>query len=163
MLGNDDTFQAILTVQVKHLTYTANEKGAFYDIPQSIYAYAERAKGEMVLLMACDTINEIIYWTYINAKSIEEFKISSDKHLQKTKRHYFKNIESFTSENIQETLVAWQRLFDNKMKFILDDKSLAERFAYMHEISFKGLNELFPWITKISYTKSRNVTSIVMD
>lgn len=148
LLGNDDTFQAILTVQVKHLTYTANEKGVFYDIPQSIYAYAERAKGEVVLFMACDTINEIIYWTYINAKSIEEFKISSDKHLQKTKRHYFKNIESFTSENIQETLVAWQRLFDNKMKSILDDKSLAERFAYMHEISFKGLNDCFHGLPK---------------
>lgn len=46
--------QEKIIVQVKHLTYPEENGKVFYDIPMSIYAYAERHKGELVLFIACD-------------------------------------------------------------------------------------------------------------
>ena len=40
-----------ITVQVKHLTYPEKNGKMYYDIPMSIYAYAERHKGELVFLL----------------------------------------------------------------------------------------------------------------
>ena len=51
---SDGTAYERVFVQVKHLTHPAINGDAFYDIPQSIYAYAQRRKGEVVIFIACD-------------------------------------------------------------------------------------------------------------
>lgn len=63
-----------LTVQVKHLTESVVGSNTYYDIPQSILAYAERIKGEVVIFMTCDTDREIVYWKYIDEDFIRKCK-----------------------------------------------------------------------------------------
>lgn len=55
-----------ISVQVKHLTYPEKKGKVYYDIPMSIYAYAERHKGELVLFIACDYDSRIFYWREID-------------------------------------------------------------------------------------------------
>ena len=40
-----------ITVQVKHLTYPEKNGKVFYDIPESVYAYAKIHKGELVFFL----------------------------------------------------------------------------------------------------------------
>ena len=68
-----------ISVQVKHLTYPEKKGKVYYDIPMSIYAYAERHKGELVLFIACDYDSRIFYWRNIDTTAIEEFKNKSDR------------------------------------------------------------------------------------
>ena len=46
ILCPDGTAREKVVVQVKHLTYPEKNGDVYYDIPQSIYAYAERQKGK---------------------------------------------------------------------------------------------------------------------
>ena len=46
----------------------------FYDIPESVYAYAEIHKGELVFFIACDYTSRKFYWRNIDTTAIEEFK-----------------------------------------------------------------------------------------
>lgn len=69
----DGTAREKIVVQIKHLTYPEKDGDVYYDIPQSIYAYAERHKGEIVVFIVCDYDNKRFYWRYINEASIEEF------------------------------------------------------------------------------------------
>lgn len=48
LLCPDGRAREKISVQVKHLTYSEKNGDVFYDIPMSIYAYAERHKGELV-------------------------------------------------------------------------------------------------------------------
>ena len=61
ILCPDGTAREKVVVQVKHLTYPEKNGDVYYDIPQSIYAYAERHKGELVLFIACDYEHKKIY------------------------------------------------------------------------------------------------------
>lgn len=55
-----------ITVQVKHLTYPEKNGKVFYDIPESVYAYAEIHKGELVFFIACDYASRKFYWRNID-------------------------------------------------------------------------------------------------
>lgn len=50
LLCEDDTSCGKIVVQVKHLTCPEKDGSVFYPIPMSIYAYAERHKGELFCL-----------------------------------------------------------------------------------------------------------------
>lgn len=63
-----------ITVQVKHLTYPEKNGKVFYDIPESVYAYAKIHKGELVFFIACDYASRKFYWRNIDTAAIEEFK-----------------------------------------------------------------------------------------
>lgn len=143
LLREDRTTDGIVTVQIKHLTHPTMNNDTFYDIPQSLYAYAERRKGEVVLFMACDTDNNIVYWTHIDEAAIEDFRNSSDTHIQDTKRNHFKASETLTHDNAENTLNVWRKLYDAKMESIKDDRSMAERFAAIHLSTFKRLSNEF--------------------
>ena len=65
-----------ITVQVKHLTYPEKNGKVFYDIPESVYAYAKIHKGELVFFIACDYASRKFYWRNIDSAAIEEFKIN---------------------------------------------------------------------------------------
>ena len=69
-LCEDGTAYERVFVQVKHLTYPEKSGVVFYDIPKSLYAYAERHKGEVVLFIACDYDQKKFYWTHIDAVAI---------------------------------------------------------------------------------------------
>ena len=73
LLNSDGIMEAKLTVQVKHLTHSPVDSVAYYDIPNSIFAYAHLNKGEVVIFIACDPNNETFYWRYIDVNSIQEF------------------------------------------------------------------------------------------
>ena len=68
-----------ITVQVKHLTYPEKNGKVFYDIPESVYAYAKIHKGELVFFIACDYASRKFYWRNIDTAAIEEFKNKSDR------------------------------------------------------------------------------------
>ena len=55
-----------ITVQVKHLTYPEKNGKVFYDIPESVYAYAKIHKGELVFFIACDYASRKFYWRNID-------------------------------------------------------------------------------------------------
>ena len=61
-----------ITVQVKHLTYPEKNGKVFYDIPESVYAYAKIHKGELVFFIACDYASRKFYWRNIDTAAIEE-------------------------------------------------------------------------------------------
>ena len=60
-----------ITVQVKHLTYPEKNGKVFYDIPESVYAYAKIHKGELVFFIACDYASRKFYWRNIDTKSLK--------------------------------------------------------------------------------------------
>ena len=143
LLREDATMDAIVTVQIKHLTYSKVDNDTFYDIPQSLYAYAERSKGEVVLFLACDTDKGIVYWTHIDAAAVKDFKDCCDTHFQNTRRHHFRDFESFTYDNVENTLNVWRKLYNEKMESIKDERCLAQRFADIHLSAFKKLANEF--------------------
>ena len=99
ILCPDGTAREKVVVQVKHLTYPEENGKVFYDIPRSIYAYAERHKGELVLFIACDDKLRRFYWRNISETSIEEFKNKSN-HIQNTARYHFLDSEKCTEDNL---------------------------------------------------------------
>ena len=138
LLCLDGTAYERIVVQVKHLTHPAINGDAFYDIPQSIYAYAHRRKGEVVIFIACDYENEIFYWKVIDEIAIDEFINHSD-HIQETVRYYFKENEYCNKTNVLDVIQAWRELYHRKMDSIKDDKALAERFATTHKAAFNRI------------------------
>ena len=138
LLCLDGTAYERIVVQVKHLTHPAINGDAFYDIPQSIYAYAHRRKGEVVIFIACDYENEIFYWKVIDEIAIDEFINHSD-HIQETVRYYFKENEYCNKTNFLDVIQAWRELYHRKMDSIKDDKALAERFATTHKAAFNRI------------------------
>lgn len=109
ILCSDGTAREKIVVQVKHLTYPEINGDVYYDIPQSIYAYAERHKGEVVIFIACDDVNNKFYWRNIDAASIEDFK-SKSNHIQNTARYYFQEKEKCSYINVKETIGFWREL-----------------------------------------------------
>lgn len=142
LLDEDDRIKCKLTVQIKHLTNPTKNGNTFYDIPQSIFGYADRMKGELVIFIACDTENEAFFWKEINIELIEDFKNCSN-HIQNTRRHYFLKEERCDKSNVMETLSKWRNLFDEKMDSIKDDKKLAEEFAKTHRTPFENIVPTF--------------------
>lgn len=135
LLCEDDTSCGKIVVQVKHLTCPEKDGSVFYPIPMSIYAYAERHKGELVLFIACDDVNKKFYWRNIDSIAIEEFKNKSD-HIQGSARYYFRDSEKCSESSVVETVNAWRELYNQKMSSIQDDKKLAEDFAALQKSYF---------------------------
>lgn len=135
LLCEDDTSCGKIVVQVKHLTCPEKDGSVFYPIPMSIYAYAERHKGELVLFIACDDVNKKFYWRNIDSIAIEEFKNKSD-HIQGSARYYFCDSEKCSESSVVETVNAWRELYNQKMSSIQDDKKLAEDFAALQKSYF---------------------------
>jgi len=135
LLCKDGTSREKIVVQVKHLTYPEDEGSVYYSIPQSIYAYAERHKGELVVFIACDDKNRKFYWRCIDSTAIEEFKNKSD-HIQGTARYYFRDSEKCSEDSVAETVDAWRRLYNQKMASIKDDKKMADDFAAFQKSFF---------------------------
>lgn len=88
-----------ITVQVKHLTYPEKNGKVFYDIPESVYAYAKIHKGELVFFIACDYASRKFYWRNIDTAAIEEFKNKSDR-IRTKARYYFKDNEKCGEKNV---------------------------------------------------------------
>lgn len=175
ILCPDGTAREKVVVQVKHLTYPEKDGDVYYDIPQSIYAYAERHKGELVLFIACDHEHQTFYWRNISDSSIEEFRNKSD-HLQKTARYHFLNCEKCSKNNVKKTIDHWRELYNKKMASIKDDRKLADQFASKQRMFFNlisselhgvkdsnihryQVDEVMQWITK---DISRNEKSICL-
>lgn len=135
LLCEDNTSYGKIVVQVKHLTYPEKDGSVFYPIPMSIYAYAERHKGELVMFIACDDVNKKFYWRNIDSIAIEEFKNKSD-HIQSSARYYFRDSEKCAESSVVETVNAWRELYIQKMASIQDDKKLAEDFAALQKSYF---------------------------
>lgn len=138
LLDDNGAIIGRITVQVKHLTHPANSGGAFYDIPKSIYAYASQLKGEVVIFIACDQDNGVFYWKYIDNQAIKDFVNHSD-HIQSTVRYHFKQEESCTKDNVIDTVAAWNKLYEERMRSIKDEKQVAESFASTQRIAFNSI------------------------
>ena len=128
-----------ISVQVKHLTYPEKKGKVYYDIPMSIYAYAERHKGELVLFIACDYDSRIFYWRNIDTTAIEEFKNKSDR-IRTKARYYFKDNEKCGEKNVEATIELWRQLYKQKMESIKDDKYLANQFASRQKMYFSAVS-----------------------
>ncbi len=142
LLNSDGIMEAKLTVQVKHLTHSPVDAVAYYDIPNSIFAYAHLNKGEVVIFIACDPNNETFYWRYIDDKSIQEF-IDLPNVDQQTKRYYFTPHQVCNKTNLFDTLSSWKRIFDQKMAYIKDEKALADHFVEIQRSPFSKINTIF--------------------
>lgn len=135
LLCEDGTSREKIVVQVKHLTYPEVDGSVYYSIPQSIYAYADRHKGELVVFIACDDKNRKFYWRCIDSYAIEEFKNKSD-HIQGTARYYFRDSEKCSEDSVAETVDAWRCLYNKKMASIKDDQKMADDFAAFQKSFF---------------------------
>ena len=142
LLNSDGIMEAKLTVQVKHLTHLPVNSVAYYDIPNSIFAYAHLNKGEVVIFVACDTVNETFYWKHIDSKSIQEF-VDLPKENQQTQRYYFTSSEVCNKTNLSHTLSSWRKIFDQKMLQVKDEKALANHFVEVQRSPFSKIHTFF--------------------
>lgn len=171
--------QEKIIVQVKHLTYPEENGKVFYDIPMSIYAYAERHKGELVFFIACDYDSRIFYWRNIDTAAIEEFKNKSDR-IRTKARYYFKDNEKCGEKNVEATIELWRQLYKQKMESIKDDKYLADLFASRQKMYFNAVSselhgvrdshiprhqvdEIVQWISKDLVQDEGNICLLVGD
>lgn len=168
-----------ITVQVKHLTYPEKNGKVYYDIPVSIYAYAERHKGELVLFIACDYDSCIFYWRNIDTAAIEEFRNKSSR-IQTKARYYFQDNEKCGEKNVEATIELWRLLYKQKMESIKDDKYLADQFASRQRMYFNAVsselhgvrgshiprhqvNEIVQWISRDTGQNEENICLLVGD
>ncbi len=168
-----------ISVQVKHLTYPEKNGKVYYEIPMSIYAYAERHKGELVLFIACDYDSRIFYWRNIDTAAIEEFKNKSDR-IRTKARYYFKDNEKCGEKNVEATIEFWRQLYKQKMESIKDDKYLADQFASRQKMYFDAVSselhgvrdshiprhqvdEIVQWISKDLVRDEGNICLLVGD
>lgn len=179
LLCSDGTAREKVVVQIKHLTYPVQEGKVFYDIPQSIYAYAERHKGELVLFIACDDVNRTFYWKNIDTASIGVFKNKSN-HIQRTARYYFDDKEKCDEGNVVETIENWRELYKQKMESIRDEGTMAEQFASQQRACFNSIysklhgvkdshiirhqvDDIMQWLNKDSGETGENICLLVGD
>lgn len=179
LLCPDGTAREKITVQVKHLTYPEKNGKVFYDIPGSIYAYAERHKGELVFFIACDGGSQKFYWRNIDAAAIEEFKNKSD-HIRTKARYYFKDSEKCSEGNIEATIGFWRKLYKQKMESIKDERIVADQFASLQKMCFNSVsselhgarnshivrhqvNDIMQWISRAVGKNEKNICLLVGD
>lgn len=168
-----------ITVQVKHLTYPEKNGKVFYDIPESVYAYAEIHKGELVFFIACDYASRKFYWRNIDTAAIEEFNNKSDR-IRTKARYYFKDNEKCGEKNVDATIEFWRQLYKQKMESIKDDKYLADQFASRQKMYFNAVSselhgvrdshiprhqvdEIVQWISKDLVQDEGNICLLVGD
>ena len=168
-----------ITVQVKHLTYPEKNGKVFYDIPESVYAYAKIHKGELVFFIACDYASRKFYWRNIDTAAIEEFKNKSDR-IRTKARYYFKDNEKCGEKNVDATIDHWRQLYKQKMESIKDDKYLADQFASRQKMCFNAVSselhgvrdshisrlqvdEIVQWISKDPVQNEGNICLLVGD
>lgn len=159
LLDEEDRIEAKVTVQVKHLTNSPLGADAFYDIPQSLFGYADRMKGELVLFIACDTDNKTFYWKHIDKEFIATFP-STPTHVQKTLRYHFRDNEACNSNNVDATLKEWRKLFNLMIDSIKDEKKNAEHFVQIHRIPFLKISKVFSGVEH-SYICRSEVNSVL--
>ena len=179
ILCPDGTAKEKVVVQVKHLTYPEVNGNVYYDIPRSIYAYAERHKGELVLFIACDDKLRRFYWRNISEVSIEEFRNKSN-HIQNTARYYFLDSEKCSENNVKETIEHWRELYKKKMDSIKDGRKLADQFVSkqrmcfnlisteLHEVRDSHINryqvdEIMQWIMNDISRSEKHICLLVGD
>lgn len=179
VLCSDGRAREKISVQVKHLTYPEKNGKVYYDIPMSIYAYAERHRGELVLFIACDYDSRIFYWRNIDTSAIEEFRNKSDR-IRTKARYYFKDNEKCGEKNVEATIELWRQLYKQKMESIKDDKCLANRFASRQKMYFNAVSselhgvrdshiprhqvdEIVQWISKGLVQDEENICLLVGD
>lgn len=131
-----------LTVQVKHLTESVVGSNTYYDIPQSILAYAERIKGEVVIFMTCDTDREIVYWKYIDEDFIRKCK-NKKNYIQETYIYHFSSQETLTKDNVQDVISKWNQIYVDKKKSITDDVEQCRKFIALHKQVFNNVQKVF--------------------
>lgn len=168
-----------ITVQVKHLTYPEKNGKVFYDIPESVYAYAKIHKGELVFFIACDYASRKFYWRNIDMAAIEEFNNKSDR-IRTKARYYFKDNEKCGEKNVDATIDHWRQLYKQKMESIKDDKYLADQFASRQRVCFNTIStelhgvrdshiprhqvdEIVQWISKDLVRDEGNICLLVGD
>lgn len=156
----DGTAYERIVLQVKHLTFHPNDGNVFYDIPKSIYAYAERHPGEVVVFIASSPENDTFYWRYIDSRAIEEFKKHSD-HIQQSMRYHFKPEEACTKENVGETVSLWKSLYRKRMASIKDEKEIAQAFASDQRLAFNSIPTELQGLANSHI--SRNETGLLID
>lgn len=171
--------QEKIIVQVKHLTYPEKNGKVFYDIPESVYAYAEIHKGELVFFIACDYTSKKFYWRNIDTTAIEEFKNKSDR-IRTKARYYFKDNEKCGEKNVEAAIELWRQLYKQKMESIKDDKYLADLFASRQKMYFNAVSselhgvrdshiprhqvdEIVQWISKDLVQDEGNICLLVGD
>lgn len=163
-----------VTVQVKSYP-VANRGLSKYPIPAYILGYAERIKGEVVLLITADYDEEKIYWKYISEEFIEE---CANKGLQDTYTYHFTQKETATTQNIDETIETWKLIHEQKANACaLRVKDIERRISIMKrafnsvECGFYGINNSYiereevgkiaEWINKPLNSEKANVALLV--
>lgn len=142
LLDNEERIIGKLTVQVKHLPKLTNNVNVSYSIPQSLLAYAERIKGEVVVFMTCDTDNGIVYWKYIDEDFIRKCKNKRDD-IQETYVYHFASQENLTKKNAREVILEWIRIYIEKKKSITDDIKRCHEFIALHKHVFDSIHAEF--------------------
>ncbi len=150
LLDKEGRIIAKITVQVKHL----QSEHTYYDIPTSLLGYAERIKGEVVLLLTCDTVQKIIYWKYISNSFIQE--CCQKVRQQKTYRYHFKDDESCHSDNVTETLEQWNHIYRQKIAAIQTEKEAILNYRKKQRAFFHSIESGF-WQLKDSYIERKEV------
>lgn len=156
LLDDEDYVEAKVTVQIKHLTYPANKNGAYYDIPSTIIAYAQRIKGEVVIFIACDTDKNTCYWKHIDESFIEDcYKIGH----QQTYRYHFKSNEKATARTIEKTLTRWRMLYHERVNAIQNEQETLYNFITIQKQAFDKIPSGFYGLP-YSYIERKEVITL---
>lgn len=135
LLDSTNRINGKITVQVK----TVNKKDEGYNrypCPTSLFAYAE-ATTDNVFLFAVDHSCNKVLWKHISHKLLAE---NRDKENQDTITLHFDSIEELRADNIDETLIAWQKICRSHIEFlchkddiIAENKNLKAKLLEMPE------------------------------
>ena len=153
LLDEEDRPEGKVIVQVKHLTYPPKNGDAYFDIPVELLGYASRFKSEVVLFITCDTNNNTFYWKCIDLPFIED---CLKRGIQGTYRYHFKENESTTAANVDDTLAQWRSLFQSRMDSIKDEESSLYEFMALQKQAFSQVPSIFFGI-KDSFVKRKEI------
>ena len=140
LLDDDDRPEGKVCVQVKHLTHPPKDGKAYYDIPGQFLAYASRFKGEVILFITCDTVNNTFYWKCIDDSFISD---CLEKGYQGTYRYFFNENETTTASTVDDTLAQWRFLYQLKMDSIKGEKESLLEFMSLQKKAFSQTPSTF--------------------
>ena len=156
LLDQEDRPVGKVCVQVKHLTYPPQKGRAFYDIPAELIGYAGRFKTDVILFIACDTVNKTIYWKCIdNAFIAKCLKKGKQGHY----RHTFLKTETANEANIEDTLAQWRKLYQSKSDSIRDEKDSLIEFMALQRKGFNQIPSTF-YAVKDSFIKRKAIDTL---
>lgn len=138
LVDTDGRPTGMIHVQVK--TYQNRYGGiAKHPVPAYIAGYAHNLSNELVMLIVSDYDRSLFYWTVIDSEWFSYFQRSGAK----TKTHLFSTEETAHKENIGETLIKWQRLYDEKIAVFKDEKEKASAFIESQKYPFLTISRVF--------------------